>query len=564
MSQVQILPTPIKMPKKRYAKGALIMIRQWYGRLGNNLMQLSNALYICEQYQCKLSYPEHPFLKQQDFDFSWEEQKAYYISLFYYFADCRGVYPDLANRRRIMQKYVRPLLNMDLTATENEVNPDRLVLQIRSGDIFNKPPNPRHLPSPLAYFTKIMKSYAGREKLIVCQNFRNPCIQKLQEQFPECKIQSSDLVSDFRTLMNATNLVVTPGTFGFIAAMLSTKIKRLYTDDLSSGVLDFGFFNDKENDLDFKVIAYRINDYIPYGKWINDQRQYQLVLNLAEHKVVPVKKNLDANTLAKYFLDHWREFGGEGGHVKLLKGLKQFFKVSPSEENKTVLAMDVGANVGHYLMRHLRHLCKNEGTRFLVFEPNPINLPPLQEKINLFSKMDIQLYPVCVSDINGQSELMTWDKEPENKPGNELAGLRAGGKKICDVEVLRLDAVLSEIKEDFIIKILKIDTEGNDPQVIKGLGKYIEKVKYIIFEASDSLDDHRGLGIPNPLRNIVIYLDQNGFDTYRPGIKKMIRINGTFWHPAYEEKKFWSNCFAIKKGDPLIFQLIDEHFDYNY
>ena len=109
-----------------------------------------------------------------------------------------------------------------------------------------------------------------------------------------------------------------------------------------------------------------------------------------------------------------------------------------------------------------------------------------------------------------------------------------------------------------------IDTEGNDTKVIKGLGKYIKKVKYIIFEASDSLDDHRGPGIPHPLKNIITYLDQNGFDTYRPGTKKMIRINGVFWHPAYEEKKFWSNCFAIKKGDPLIGQLIDEQFDYNY
>ena len=51
------------------------------------------------------------------------------------------------------------------------------------------------------------------------------------------------------------------------------------------------------------------------------------------------------------------------------------------------------------------------------------------------------------------------------------------------------------------------------------------------------------------MKDIVDYLDGFGFDTYRIGAEKMIPINGSFWDEIYEEKKFWSNCFSIRKGD---------------
>ena len=49
------------------------------------------------------------------------------------------------------------------------------------------------------------------------------------------------------------------------------------------------------------------------------------------------------------------------------------------------------------------------------------------------------------------------------------------------VQVDRLDNILNDIKIDKI-DVLKIDTEGYDFQVIKGLGKYINNVQYIYFE----------------------------------------------------------------------------------
>ena len=159
-----------------------------------------------------------------------------------------------------------------------------------------------------------------------------------------------------------------------------------------------------------------------------------------------------------------------------------------------------------------------------------------------------------------------WKYNDNNNVGNEIAGLRSGGEKICDVDVKKLDDILDNelVNEDVIIKFLKIDTEGNDSNVIKGLQKYLPKTKYIIFECSDCLDDIRGPGIINPMKDVVDFLSNNGFDTYRIGTKKLFKVNDEYWNQVYDDVKFWSNCFALKKDDALIHALINERFDYTF
>ena len=75
-----------------------------------------------------------------------------------------------------------------------------------------------------------------------------------------------------------------------------------------------------------------------------------------------------------------------------------------------------------------------------------------------------------------------------------------------------------------------------------GLIKKLFKTKYIIFECSDCLDDIRGPGIKNPMKDIVDFLSKNGFDTYRIGTKKLFKVNDEYWNQVYDNFKFWSNC----------------------
>lgn len=252
-----------------------------------------------------------------------------------------------------------------------------------------------------------------------------------------------------------------------------------------------------------------------------------------------------------YYIMNRNEFGGEGGHLRLNEELQKYI---PKLHKKT-LGLDVGANVGNEL-DVLHKLCNEEGRKLIAFEPNPLNLPLLREKSQTLPNVEIQ--PVAISDKEGTSAFFCFDTH-ENKPGYSAGGLRAGGKKIDDVIVRTLDSILKDYPdEEWDIKYIKIDTEGNDTLVIKGLQKNLYRVQYILFEASDCLKDKRGPGEKNPLGSCVELLDKEGFDVYRIGINRILKLNGNLWHEAYDNLLMWSNCFALKKTDTILSNFINE------
>jgi FkbM family methyltransferase len=260
--------------------------------------------------------------------------------------------------------------------------------------------------------------------------------------------------------------------------------------------------------------------------------------------------------LVSYYLEHKDEFIAEAGHDVLLEKLK---KVIKPEVSAKVVGIDVGCCIGDYIS-NINHLCIESNKSILCFEPNPVNIQVIEGRI---VNTDIKLFKHCISNETGKTSLFNYKGYNSNNAGNGVAGLRSGGQKICSVDVKRLDNVLdAEFKEDIIIKFIKIDTEGNDSNVIKSLGRYLTKTKYIIFECSDCLDDMRGPGIENPMKDIVDFLSTNGFDTYRIGTKKLFKVNDEYWSQTYDDVKYWSNCFALKKGDNLIHEIIDNNFNY--
>ena len=266
--------------------------------------------------------------------------------------------------------------------------------------------------------------------------------------------------------------------------------------------------------------------------------------------------------LANYYVNNKHEFTGESGHEKLLVGLKKYI-TKINDDNGKIIGIDVGACVGDYI-HHVNDICTEQNKKILCFEPNPVNILALEPKIN--QDKNLKLFKHCVSNETTTASLYNWIGNNCNDTGNQIAGLRGGGEKICDTDVKKLDDVLDNefLNENIIIKFIKIDTEGNDSNVIKGLEKYLPNTKYIIFECSDCLNDIRGPGIQNPMKDVVEFLSKNGFDTYRIGTKKLFKVNDEYWHQVYEDVKFWSNCFSLKKGDTLIDNLINKHFDYTY
>lgn len=254
----------------------------------------------------------------------------------------------------------------------------------------------------------------------------------------------------------------------------------------------------------------------------------------------------------EYYVTNRKEFAGEDGHAILLAKLTPFM---PTFGMKT-LALDVGANKGGE-WEGMRAILKEQGAKILAFEPNPVNQELLKTKAREYP--EVEIFPVAISNKEGRASLFCWKDSPRNTPGYSLAGLRAGGAAIGEVVVRTLDSVLRDYPaEEWRIKYVKIDTEGNDTLVLEGLAQNLDRVQYILFEASDCLDDLRGPGYPDPLKRCVDQLDAAGFDVYRIGTQRLLRLNGEMWMSGYEKLKFWSNCFAVRRGDTALRSVIDE------
>ena len=268
---------------------------------------------------------------------------------------------------------------------------------------------------------------------------------------------------------------------------------------------------------------------------------------------------MNKNYLVNYYLNNKNEFYSEDPHEFLLSKLKKIIKPI-NDKNLKVIGIDVGTCIGSYL-HHIQKICCENNSQILCFEPNPINNEILEKSIENIPF--IKLFKCAISNENNILPFYNF-KNNQNSIGNNLGGLRSGGEKISDVEVYKLDNILdSEFNnENIIIKFIKIDTEGNDGEVIKSFQKYLHKTQYIIFECSDCLDDFRGPNIQNPMKDIVDFLSDNGFDTYRIGMLKLLKVNDEYWDQKYEDVKYWSNCFALKKDDNLINELIDNEFNY--
>ena len=150
-----------------------------------------------------------------------------------------------------------------------------------------------------------------------------------------------------------------------------------------------------------------------------------------------------------------------------VSGEQSFLKNYLSGKNGVVI--DVGANEGNYSAEVLAY---NSNVNVYAFEPHPVIYQRLSEKFNGMSR--IKTVNKGLSDNTGFLELYDY----ENKDGSSHASLFPeviteihGAAKAVSHKV-SLTTLNDFIKENSIdmIALLKIDTEGNELQVLRGGG----------------------------------------------------------------------------------------------
>lgn len=258
-------------------------IPRWFGRLGNNIQQISNGIYFCRKNGIHFTSPEHPFIEAIDLPFGTNEYKIKDTShnWFYFFEG-----PDVDapmdtvelnyERKSICEEYILPKLKFK--NTYDTLDDDICVAHIRSGDVYSFSSHPFYIQNPLEYYFQLLQMFEG--KVIFITEDKNSPITKALERYGQF-VNVMPVEQSYDLLLRARNIATSGvGTFAISAAFCSKNIKRLYCTNLYlPGALNPSML--KEH---LEVYSADINDnkYIKIGDWRYTSESVKTLLEYSE------------------------------------------------------------------------------------------------------------------------------------------------------------------------------------------------------------------------------------------------------------------------------------------
>lgn len=173
--------------------------------------------------------------------------------------------------------------------------------------------------------------------------------------------------------------------------------------------------------------------------------------------------------------------------------------------------IDIGANIGMISLCAAGLVGKNGEVE--CFEPNPDCVAVIQENINLNGLTNITIHPVGLSDQRGELNLNL----ANTHTGTATFADIGNPEKSYKVEVLIGDDVLLTNKKK--IKLIKIDVEGFELHVLKGLKRTLDI--FHPFLITEFVESHfqRANTTGREIKN---FLFENGYTPY--GITKRRKL----------------------------------------
>jgi FkbM family methyltransferase len=170
-----------------------------------------------------------------------------------------------------------------------------------------------------------------------------------------------------------------------------------------------------------------------------------------------------------------------------------FCRLDYGVDNGVKVVVDFGSNIG---ISALYFLTRNIKSRCYLFEPVPENIKKLRDNLNNYRDRYV-LSEVAVSNKNGINKFGT------DKFGR-CGGLLREAENYIDVECEDVNDILRNILiKETIIDVLKIDTEGNELDIINAIEKSVlSKIKVIFFEIDYTVK------LANDFRCLPDYYDQ--------------------------------------------------------
>ena len=159
------------------------------------------------------------------------------------------------------------------------------------------------------------------------------------------------------------------------------------------------------------------------------------------------------------------------------------------------VVVDCGANVGEFTLG-----CARLGARVLAFEPDPVEYNALEANKQLHE--NIQTFNVALWNENCRLNLFD-----RNDSGDSSVFDCQDAAKCTGVQALRLDAVDEIESISQRIRLLKLEAEGAEPEVLEGAEGLLGRIDYI----SADLGAERGPEKQRTIRQVSRFLHDRGF-----------------------------------------------------
>lgn len=193
-----------------------------------------------------------------------------------------------------------------------------------------------------------------------------------------------------------------------------------------------------------------------------------------------------------------------------------------------LLAVDIGANVGHYTAELRRRAADVE---IHVFEPSAVNVERLRTRFA--ADAAVVIVPAALSNSAGEATLFA------NVPGSPLGSLTRRNLEHVGIALEVEESVATMRFDDYWrdrlrkrpVDIVKLDVEGHELAVLEGFGEAIEHVQVVQFEFGGCNIDTRTY-----FRDFWHFFRARSFDLYR------ITPMGFEYLPEYRET---DECFSL-------------------
>jgi hypothetical protein len=261
-------------------------IPRWFGRLGNNIQQISNGIYYCRKEGIRFTSPDHPMISSIDLPFGTKEQKLDHTKSNNWFYFYNGPDADFSvdeydlnkHRKSICEDYILPNLKIDHSELLDPLHADLLVIHLRCGDLYRLWPA-THPQNPLPYFLELLKLF-DNNVMILAEDMSHPFMPTFFEMGLESKIQVLPFRDTYTYLLRAQNLASSgAGSYVISAALCSKNLTQYYCTDLYI-----------ENSLNPMMIKDHLNvqmmhlgdKYIKVGGWNNSPEIIDKLFNYKE------------------------------------------------------------------------------------------------------------------------------------------------------------------------------------------------------------------------------------------------------------------------------------------